>query len=306
MGEIRTIDSEKVLWIDIVNPGKEEMEFLKKKFDFHSLALEDCLSTIERPKIDDYDDSLFIVLHFPSYNFSTRRLDTEEIDIFIGENYLVTLHQGNLKAHKNLFEECLEKEDFRKKIMSKSSGYFLYEIIDRLLSRCFPILSKMNRNIEGIEDDIFSGHPSRFINREIMVIKRNILNYRKIIKPQRSVLMALERKTKRFFPEELDDYFGDLSDQSEKMWDLLENYKELVDGLNEANETLISHQVNNIMKILTIFSVILLPLTLLSGIYGMNIDLPLDENPYSFFIVVTIMLTIAVCMIMYFKKKGWL
>jgi len=306
MGEIRTIDSGKVLWIDIINPGKEEMGFLKKKFDFHSLAIEDCLSTMERPKIDDYDDYLFIVLHFPSYNFSTRRLDTEEIDIFVGENYLVTLHQGKLKAHLNLFEECMEKEELQRKIMSKSSGFFLYEIVDRLLERCFPILGKMNRNIEGIEEEIFSGHPSRFINREIMIVKRNILNYRKIIKPQRSVLMALEKKTKRFLPEELDDYFGDLSDQSEKMWDLLENYKELVDGLNEANETIISHQVNNIMRILTIFSVILLPLTLLSGIYGMNVSLPLDSHPYAFMVVITFMLVISICMIMYFKRKGWL
>lgn len=306
MGEIRSIDTEKVLWIDILNPGEEEMEFLKEKFDFHTLALEDCLSTIERPKIDDYDDYIFIVLHFPAFNFSTRRLDTAEINIFVGEDYLVTLHQGNLKAHKILFEDFIEKEDIRTKILNKSSGFLLYEILDSLLGRCFPILSKMNRNIEGLEQEIFGGHPSRFINREMMIIKRNILNYRKIIKPQRAVLRTLENKTKRFLPEELDDYFGDLGDQSEKIWDVLENYKELVEGLNEANETLISHQVNNIMKVLTIFSVILLPLTLLSGIYGMNVNLPFDEFQHAFFIVIAIMLSISSCMIFYFKKKGWL
>ena len=303
---VRIIETPKMCWVDVSNPTKVEMDYLQQRFHFHSLALEDCLSITERPKIDDYDDYLFIVLFFPIYNYKYRRIEASELYVFLGANYLVTVHRGELKPLIKFFDECMSDLELQDKYMSGLTGYLFYELLSYMFDYCFPILSKIYRDIKIIERIIFEKRPSQELTLDIMVVKRNILNYRKIIKPQRAVILALQHKEKKFLPEELEDYMGDIGDQIEKIWDMLENNLELINGAQDANETLISHQINNIMKLLTIISVIILPLTLISGIYGMNVTLPLQNHPASFFILCVIMIVIAGGMLFYFYKKKWL
>jgi len=289
-----------LLWLDIENPSQTNMQFLLDHFHFHPLDIEDCLSVIERPKLDEYDDYFFLVLHIPLFIKQTRRLVPFTVNIFIGNNFIVTVHQGQCKAIDNTYENL--KEDFG--ILAKGSGYLLHRVIDALIDYNFPILNKIYRNIQNVEDDIFR-KPSTKNVRTILLIRTNILTFRNIIFPQRKLLKTLEIKDMDFLIGALEVYFSDLVDHIEKIWDTLENYKELVEGVHEAHQSLLSNKINDIMRILTIFSVVILPLTLISGIYGMNIGLPFMDFPGAFFIILAAMVAISIGMIIYFKFKDW-
>jgi len=290
-----------LIWIDIENPNKDSMQFLLDSFKFHPLDIEDCLSIIERPKLDEYDDYFFLVLHIPFFIKQTRRLIPFTVNIFIGRNFLVTVHHGICKPIQNTYEALLDKHD----ILTKGSGYLLHRVIDSLIDYSFPILNKIYRNIQNVEDAIFKKVSSKNV-REILLIRTNILTFRSIIFPQRKLLKTLEIKDMEFLIEELEVYFSDLVDHVEKIWDTLENYKELIEGVHDAHQSLLSNKINDIMRILTIFSVLLLPLTLISGIYGMNIGLPIQNNPFAFIIIMVVMLIISIGMLAYFKYKDWI
>ena len=292
---------EYLLWTDIENPIKENMQFLIEHFHFHPLDIEDCLSIIERPKLDEYDDYFFLVLHIPFFIKQTRRLVPFTVNIFIGNNFLVTVHRGLCKPIQDTFE-YLSKNN---QILDKGSGYLLHKVIDSLIDYNFPILNKIYRNIQDIEDAIFKKASSKNV-KEILLTRTNILTFRNIIYPQRKLLKTLEIKDMDFLIEALEVYFSDLVDHVEKIWDTLENYKELVEGVHDAHQSLLSNKINDIMRILTIFSVVILPLTLISGIYGMNVSLPLGSHAFAFVIIVITMFLISIGMLVYFKYKDWI
>ena len=292
---------EYLIWADIENPSKENMQFLLDHFRFHPLDIEDCLSVIERPKLDEYDDYFFLVLHIPYFIKQTRRLVPFAVNIFIGNNFLVTVHRGLCKPIQNTFDYLTESHQ----ILNKGSGYLLHKVIDSLIDYNFPILNKIYRNIQDVEDAIFKKVSSKNV-KDILLIRTNILTFRNIIFPQRKFLKTLEIKDMDFLIEALDVYFSDLVDHVEKIWDTLENYKELIDGVHDAHQSLLSNKINDIMRILTIFSVIILPLALITGIYGMNVGLPLGRSPFAFIIIVVSMIIIIIGMFVYFKYKDWI
>ena len=292
---------EYLLWTDIENPSKENMQFLIEHFHFHPLDIEDCLSIIERPKLDEYDDYFFLVMHIPFFIKQTRRLVPFTVNIFIGNNFLVTVHRGLCKPIQDTFE-YLSKNN---QILDKGSGYLLHKVVDSLIDYNFPILNKIYRNIQDIEDAIFKKASSKNV-KEILLIRTNILTFRNIIYPQRKLLKTLEIKDMDFLIEALEVYFSDLVDHVEKIWDTLENYKELVEGVHDAHQSLLSNKINDIMRVLTIFSVVILPLTLISGIYGMNVSLPLGSHAFAFVIIVAMMFLISIGMLVYFKYKDWI
>ena len=178
-------------------------------------------------------------------------------------------------------------------------------MLDDLFDYCFPILDKIAHKLDSIEDDMFAGHAEDVV-RDISNAKQEIISYRKIIKPERSTLRLLERHVERFLPEELELYFDDIVDASERIWDLLDNFKEVVDGLEDTNESVIAHRQNNVLRILTVVSVILLPLTLITGIFGMNVHFPGFDTSWAFWTVAGVMLAPAVGLIVFFRRKGWL
>jgi magnesium transporter len=289
-----------LIWLDIENPNKNTMQFLRGHFNFHPLDIEDCLSVIERPKLDEYDDYFFLVLHIPLFIKQTRRLIPFTVNIFIGNNFLVTVHQGLCKPIQTTYDHLIEDQS----ILERGSGYLLHRILDALIDYNFPILNRIYRNIQNVEDDIFK-KPSTKNVRTILLIRTNILTFRNIVFPQRKLLKTLEIKDMDFLIEALEVYFSDLVDHIEKIWDTLENYKELVEGVHEAHQSLLSNKINDIMRTLTIFSVVILPLTLISGVYGMNIGLPLMSFPWAFFIIIATMIIISIGMLIYFKFKDW-
>jgi magnesium transporter len=292
-------------WIHLDAPELDEAQGLAHRFDWHALDIEDVLSRRQRPKVDDYPEYLFGVLHFPVYDKAIQRLNAAELDFFLGPDYLVTLPSVELLPVTRLFQRCYEDAELRTQLFSKGSGRLLYEVLDDLFDYCFPILDKIAHKLDSIEDDMFAGHAEDVV-RDISNAKQEIISYRKIIKPERSTLRLLERHVERFLPEELELYFDDLVDASERIWDLLDNYKEVVDGLESTNESVISHRLNNVLRILTVVSVIFLPLTLLSGIFGMNVKFPGFGTVWGFWTVAGAMLTCAVGLILFFRRKGWL
>ena len=235
--------------------GPIDRAWLEEHFDFHPLDYEDVLSRNQRPKIDEYDDYLFIVLYFPVFDKTVGRLNAAELDIFIGPDFLITLPNTPLPPVEYLFERCRSSEEVREQLFSKGSGYLLYKIVDDSFDYCFPMLRKMGNKLERIEEDIFEGRAEEVV-RDISNAKQEIINFRKIIRPQRAVLRDLERTKQRYLAEDLEVYFDDIVDASERIWDMLENYKEVVEALEDTNESVISHRVNEVLRVLTAFSVV--------------------------------------------------
>src|SRR6266849_9845452 len=220
------LHAEGLTWVHLNAPDQEESESLASRFGWHALDLEDVLSKRQRPKVDDYPEYLFVVLHFPAYDKTIQRLNAAELDIFLGPDYLVTLPAVELLPVTRLFRRCWEDEALRSDLFSKGSGRLLYEVLDDLFDYCFPILDKIAYKLDTIEDDI-EDRRSEEIVTDISKVKQEIISYRKIIKPQRPALRLLERRIERFLPENLELYFDDLVDASERIWDLLDNYKEV-------------------------------------------------------------------------------
>ena len=279
---------------------------LADRFGWHPLDIEDVLSKRQRPKIDEYADEgyLFVVLHFPVYDKTIQRLNAGELDAFIGQDYLVTLPAVELLPVTRLFRRCEEDADLRAQLFSKGSGRLLYEVLDDLFDYCFPILDKIGHKLDSIEDDMFEGRSEEVV-RDISNVKQEIISYRKIIKPERSTLRLLERRVERFLPEELELYFDDIVDASERIWDMLDNYKEVVEALEDTNESVISHRQNRILLVLTLVSVILLPLTLITGLFGMNVRFPGFGTARAFWIICGSMIAISVSLIAFFRAKRW-
>lgn len=304
--QMEVLKYKKLQWINIVDVEDEHLEFLRKKFKFHELDLEDCMSEIQRPKIDEYDKYLFLVLHFPYFDNRRKEIRMIEVDAFVGPNFFITIHD-DYKALQKTFARCQEKLKLKKEYMSKGSGYLLYMVLDDLFQSCFPILDKMSLKINGLERDVFDLVAQKDMLKGILRLKKDIINFRRIIIPQRSLIVQLEHRIKKFKIEDLEVYFDDIVDKVEKIWGTLENYKELINSLQDTHESLISYRTNHVIRILTVFSVIMLPLTFITGFYGMNIDgLPLAHTAHSTESVTLLMLSVTMLMLIYFKIKKWL
>src|SRR5213596_3022706 len=290
---VQELSANGLTWVHLDAPTLEEAELLQRRFGWHPLDLEDVLSRRQRPKIDEYPDEgyLFVVLHFPVYDKTIQRLNAAELDTFVGQDYLVTLPNMELLPVTRLFRRVEDDAELREQLFAKGSGYLFYHVLDDLFDYCGPILDKIGFKLESLEDDIFEGRSDEVV-RDISNAKQEIIAFRKIIKPERPTLRVLERRIERFLPEELEIYFDDIVDASERIWDNLDNYKEVVEALEDTNESLISHQQNDILYVLTIFSVVMLPLTFITGFFGMNVHFPGFDTGGGFLVTVVAMVII--------------
>jgi magnesium transporter len=309
--DVQRLEAHGLTWLNIEAPTQVETAWLAEHYDFHPLDLEDVLSRRrQRAKIDEYPEYLFIVLHFPRFDKRVGRLQAAELNMFVAEDLVITLPNEPLKPLSALWSRCERGEAARDQYMGKGSGFLLYEIVDTMYDYCFPILDKIGFKLDSIEDALFEGESDDLV-RDISNIKQEIINYRRIVKPQRTTLRLLDRSSQRFAPQDLDIYFDDIVDKSERIWDLLENHKEVAEALEATNESVISHRVNDILRALTAISVIVLPLTLIASVFGMNVGLPGGSDPtggasITFWVVVGVMIAILLGMVAYFRFKRWL
>jgi magnesium transporter len=302
---VEIVEGHGLRWINIERPGPSDRAWLEEHFEFHPLDYEDVLSRNQRPKIDEYDDYLFIVLHFPVYDKSVGRLNAAELDIFVGPDFLATIPNTALPPVEYVFERCRASEEMRDQLFSKGPGYLLYKIVDDSFDYCFPMLRKMGNKLERIEQEIFEGR-SQEVVRDLSNAKQEIVGFRKVIRPQRPVLRDLERTKQRYIAEDLDIYFDDIVDASERIWDMLENFKEVVEALEQTNEQVISHKVNDVLRVLTAFSVVILPLTLIASIWGMNVGVPGEDSETAFWAIIASMVVLLGVMLGFFRRRGWL
>jgi magnesium transporter len=301
---IETIKYNKLTWYHILNPSEEDLSFLIEKFDFHPLDIEDCRSKSQRPKIDIYEDYYFLILHFPYFDKINKFLKTKEVKIFWGSDYIITIGNSHWVV-KNLFNTTEKNPALKEELLSNSSDLFLYKILERLMSETMTLLNRMSNEVELINLDLFSKKAERTIER-ISVTRKNIILLNTIFKPQLRVFHKFESGDVKGFAEDMEEYWGNILDYYQKIWDQIEDYAELIEGLSKTFDSLQANKSNEIMKVLTFISTTLLPLTFITGLYGMNIGLPLQNHPYSFLILCLTMVTIVLFLILFFKKKQWI
>lgn len=272
-----TLEWKGMTWIDIAPPGQSEIDYLAENYHFHPLDLDDTLSRRQRPKIDEYKDYLFIIFHFPIYSKVEKVLISSQISVFIGQDYLITIHKGVLKPLVKLFRECELDEEAREEYLGQGPGFLLYRILDRLVDYCQPILNKVIEGIEDVEDEIFAERQGETI-REISRLRRDVIAFRRIIWPMRAVIGHLEPKIRRFKDIDMSVYYGDMVDHMDRIWDGLNEYKEIIEGLNYTHDSIATNLTNKTIRLLTIITTLMLPLTVVSSFFGMNLRLPFMDS----------------------------
>jgi magnesium transporter len=243
-----------------------------------------------------------MILLFPVFDRKTKVIHASEIDFFITKKELVTVHTGELQILKEIFTKCGKKT-----INCKNPAALIHEILNQLLLSCFPMLVHINSDIDNVETKLRYEFEKGTIT-EILRIKTNIVNLRKAMQPQKQVIRSLIAESPKFFQaKQLKLYFENLVQHTKEIWDMLDNYKDTIDALHETNISLINFRVNEIMKTLTIFSVIVFPLTLLAAIFGMNTpNMPIVSHPFGFWIILGLMSCGAIGLLWFFEKKKWL
>ncbi len=303
---LQQVTGDRTTWINVVRPTPKDVEVLRRIYPYiHPLNLEDIASSIERPKIDDDPDYLFTVLHFPLYDSLSRLTRSSEVDFIVGRGYVVTVHDGVLKPLVDLFQSCKEDDDTLGKLLGSGASHAFYVMVDRLVDHMFPILAKVDANIHAIEDIIFEGDDRRLI-REIALVRRDIIALRRIVRQQVPIFENLDRVPRPIIHEDLDEYFGDLVDHVYRARDIVDENMEIMTGLAATADSLLNYRINNVIRILTVFSVIMLPLTFISSVYGMNVQLPLAQRSEAFGLLASIMLIVAIAMLLFFRRRGWL
>ena len=301
---IETVKIGTIKWHHILSPVDEDLTYLKENFHFHPLDIEDCRSLNQRPKIDIYDEYYFMILHFPNFDKSNTFLTTKEVKIFWGEDYVITIGQSHWVVAK-MFQEAKEQAARKEEFEIGNSDTLLYKVLERLMQESLSMIRRIGSELEYINRELFSKHAQKTIE-EISVTRKNIILLNTIFKPQLRLFHKFETGAIEGFAENMENYWGNILDYYQKMWDMTEDYEELIEGLSKTFDSLQANKINEIMKVLTLISSILLPLTFITGLYGMNIGLPFQNEPRAFWIVSIAMVLIVVFMISFFKRKKWM
>jgi len=300
------IKTKSLAWIDIQKPDEKDVQFLAEKFNFHPLVLKEILPPMDHPKIETHRDYIYIIFYYPSFERTSRLTIPLELDIIVGRNYLITSHYQTIIPLKALFDRVNLFDEVRRELTDEGPGELLYRIIDACLKNCFPKIDNINKNLDYLEKEIFAKH-LRGVVPEISVVKRDVLNFQRIIEPQKLVLEELTESGPILFGEKFRPYFRNLVGTYNHICNLLKNCRDTIETFDSTNQSLISTRTNEIMKLLTVFTVILTPLALIANLYGMNLDfMPLSEIKYSFWIIFGIIILVGTAMALWFKKKKWL
>ncbi len=291
-------------WYHIARPSEQDFEFLENTFHFHALDIEDCRQTSQRPKIDEYDDYYFLILNFPNFDKQNRFVKPKEVKIFWGEDYFITVGKTHWVVD-NLFDEACKQEKNGDDFEIATSDALLYTVMEHLMTQAVYLLRKVGLELELINRELFSSRAETVIER-LSATRKNIIVLNTMFKPQLRVFNKFESGNIEGFAGNMEDYWGNILDYYNKIWDMTEDYGELIEGLSTTFDSMQTNKTNEIMKILTLISSIVLPLTFLTGLYGMNVTLPLQEERTAFWILLTLMVSLGVGMVVYFKKKHWM
>ncbi len=302
----RIIQHGNLTWFDLVQPSAADVDALRARFPYiHPLNFEDIRSPIERPKLDQDDDYIFVVLHFPLWDARHEISRASEVDFIVGRDYVVTVRNGTLKPLVQLSDRCQADEAARESLLGHGANHLFHTLVDQLVDYVFPMLGKVDARVHAIEDKLFESNAKRVI-QEIALLRRDIISLRRIIRQQIPIVQQLETCDHPILHEHMEEYFGDIVDHLFKLRDIVDENYEIINSFADTADTLAGYRINEVMRILTVISVIMLPLTLISSIYGMNIELPFADDPHAFAITALIMLLIVILMLAYFRGRNWL
>ena len=306
-GRMRNIiQGPQVTWIDIKDPEEADITYLQETYALHPLVVDELLPRAWRTKVEVFPDYLFFVYYYPVYSKVHRHTRPAELDIIIGKNLLVTNHYNSIVPLKALFDQCNLYEDKKKTFMGQTAGHLLFHVLGQLQEGSFVKLDRINKKLHHIEDQIFKGNERQML-QEISYLKADIINFWRIVNPQGEIFESLHSQSYSFFGTELKPYFTRLLGEWDQERNDLETYKETIEALEQTNNGLLADKTNEIVKILTLFSVVFLPPVLMASLFSMNAsDIPLMEIRGGFWILVGLMTFGVLGMLWYFRHKRWL
>ncbi len=302
---LKTITTDFLTWIDVDQPTAHDIETLRSLVTIHPHAFKEFSIPTSRARVTQYPNGIFLALHIPLYNKDEHATYQAEFDAIITETHIITGHVDAIYQLDAFFEKFQQNKELQTDDIGKGPAYLLHAILTILIDTCFPRVEHIAKKIDAVEVGVFHNHEDHMV-REISNVKRDIINFRRAIMPQRAIIESLMRKDHRFIPRELHPYLYDLVDANTHLWHMLESHKEAIESLEDTNDTLLSHKINEKMRIITIFSAIILIPTLYVSTLGISADIPLHDHPHSFWIHVSIMFVIGVLTMLFFKWRRWI
>jgi len=297
-------DNSAVIWVDMEAPTEADERVLLDVFKFHPLTVEDCRENRHYPKVEEFEGYLYFIVHGVTADISPERFNTIELDGFLGSNYVITYHHEMFRSINNV-KQLLRTTPVA---CQRGTAFLLHQILDQVVDYYSPVLDDFDDRIDKLEDDIFTlKRPNNMILSEIMDLKRSVLRLRRISGKQMDILHRMSRGEFALITEEMRPFYRDVYDHLVRVVDLAENYRDLISGSLEAYLSVVSNRLNEIMKVLTIFSAIMLPLTFIAGVYGMNFDnMPELHSRYGYYGVWILMVVVAIAMLFFFWRRGWI
>ena len=291
-----------LLWVDLEAPDEFESDCLVEIFNFHDLAVEDCLTDLPQPKIDDYEEYLFLVMHAVRMN-DEGELATTELDIFLGRNYVVTFHREKIKSLEYLREAVQRRPD---SILGRGADMLVHHILDQLVDSYQPVLNKYDDKIELLEEELFN-HPSQDFLETIMQVKQDIFKFRRLVLPQRETMNYLTRTPTAFIKSKNRIYFRDIYDHLYKVYGTIEGFQEAITSILQAYFSYSSHKLNEVVKRMTVLATLTMPSVIIASVYGMNFkNMPELDHPYGYFGSILLMAATSIGMLVWMKIKKWI
>ncbi|MDP1628989.1 MAG: magnesium transporter CorA family protein [bacterium] len=300
------IIKQKIIWLDFISPVPQDLEYLSQTFHFHPVTLEELAQPSTRSNVEHYEDYLFLALHFPIYDAALKTSRPIEVDVLLTKTHFITIRYEKLQPVDDFFEKCQRDSGLRERCLNETSGHLLYYFIEEMLNFSMRQLDHIVKKIEQIEDKIFKGLEREMIH-EISIVKRDILDFRRIVKPYNSIFESLISKGQSYFGRSLRIYFQDIHGDYLRVWNAVENYKETIESLETTNSALLETKINEVMKILTLLAFIAIPLTVVSQILSINtIDSFLNNYPWSFLVIILATIVLQIGLFIFFRKRKWL
>ncbi|HEY0756048.1 MAG TPA: magnesium/cobalt transporter CorA [Ktedonobacteraceae bacterium] len=298
-------DPKHVFWLDLQQPTEQELATIANLFKLHPLAIEDASNEHQRPKVEEYEHFLFLVFHTINLDASKRELLLEELDAFVGANYLITVHNQPIRE----LDEVEQRWKRSNAQVEKGIGILLYSLLDTIVDHYFPAVDELVDQAEALEDRMFAEARAvreRQLTLDLLALKKQFLAFRRIASPERDVLNTLTNRDSPFFTEHITIYFRDVYDHVARLNDTLDLYRDQLSTIMDANLSIVSNDLNKIMRTLTVMSIVLMVDALVVGIYGMNFDyMPELHLHYGYFAVLLLMLIVSGMLVALFRRMGW-
>jgi magnesium transporter len=301
-------DEHGILWVDLNGDSDEEVQqLLSQTFGFHPLAIDDTLNETHLPKIDDWGGYLYLVLRSVNYRADQHRAQLPELDIFLGKNYLITYHDKPLEALETVWDVCAHDE----RLMQNGPAYLLYRLADEMVNRYLDVIEEMENSVEEIESQVLAG-PNPRIQREIMRLKHVALQLRRVLSLQREVLNRLSRDPYALITDEERFYFRDVYDHLIRLYDMVDGVRDLVMGTMDVYLSVVNNRMNDIMKTLTLITTLFMPLTFVTGFFGMNFfgpsvpTLDIWTSSVPFVLTLLLMLLVPFTMFFWMRRRQWM